>query len=252
MSPPARRPARRPGVEEFDADQVASLLAQLDARLRDSGVAAAVFVVGGAAIAATGIRAGRLTADVDAVTRDQAVLEEARALAVQEGLSASWLNANAAMWMPPLPNGVLDPPEQPGLRITYATDGFLLATKLVAQRAKDADDIIALATRLGLTDATPAQIEEHIRSYYTDPAALEFILDGRDVEQEVAFLAQDASRMLNRINHGEGATLESKTPAPEGIAGRGSARPAPRGTREPEMPPPGPTHREPPGPGLDL
>ena len=80
------------------------------------------------------------------------------------------------MWMPPLPDGVLDPPEQPGLRITYAEDGFLLATKLVAQRAKDADDIIALATRLGLTSATPAQLrpEEHIRSDHTDPAALEF------------------------------------------------------------------------------
>ena len=229
MSPPARRP----GVDEFDADQVASLLAQLDARLRTSGVAAAVFVVGGAAIAATGIRAGRLTADVDALTRDQAVIEEARALAVQEGLSASWLNANAAMWMPPLPDGVLDPPEQPGLRITYAQDGFLLATKLVAQRAKDADDIIALATRLGLTDATSTQLEEHIRSYYTDPAALEFILDGPDADQELALLAQDASRMLKRINHGQGATPESKTPAPQDIAGRGSARPAPRAPSNP-------------------
>ena len=88
--------------------------------------------------------------------------------------------------MPPLPDGVLDPPEQPGLRITYAEDGFLLATKLVAQRAKDADDIIALAARLGLTDATPAQLEEHIRGYYTDPAALEFIVDGHDADQEIA------------------------------------------------------------------
>ncbi|MFZ2015129.1 MAG: hypothetical protein WAV00_15010 [Nocardioides sp.] len=248
-------PARRPGVDEFDADQVEYLLAQLDARLRDGGVAAAVFVVGGAAIAATGIRVGRLTADVDALTRDQAVIEEARVLAVQEGLSASWLNANAAMWMPPLPDKVLDPPAQPGLRITYAEDGFLLATKLIAQRAKDADDIIALASRLGLTDATPAQLEDHIRRYYTDPAALEFILDGHDADQEVALLAQDASRMLNRIHRGQGATPESKTPAPEGIAGPGSAIPAPRApraTREPEMPQPGAIRREPPGPGLDL
>ncbi len=248
MSPPSRKP----GTHEFDADQVAHLLAQLDARLRTSGVAAAVFVVGGAAIAATGIRAGRLTADVDALTRDQAVIEEARALAVEEGLSASWLNTNAAVWMPPLPDGALDPPEHPGLRITYAEDGFLLATKLVAQRAKDADDVIALSSRLGLTGATPAQLEEHIRSYYTDPEALEFILDGPDADQEVALLAQDASRMLNRINHAEGATPETKTPTPEGIAGLGQARPAPRAIREPEKPPPGTSHRKPPAPGLDL
>jgi GTPase len=76
----------RSGSHQFDADRVANLLAQLDTRLRSRGVAAAVFVVGGAAIAATGIRAGRLTADIDVLTRDQVVMEEARALAVEEGL----------------------------------------------------------------------------------------------------------------------------------------------------------------------
>ena len=45
------------------------------------------------------------------------------------------------MRMPPLPGGVLDQPAEPGLRVTYADDGFLLATKLIAQRAKDADDV---------------------------------------------------------------------------------------------------------------
>jgi hypothetical protein len=73
------------------------------------------------------------------------------------------------MWMPPLPGGVLDQPAEPGLRVTYADDGFLLATKLIAQRAKDADDVVALAGRLGLSTATPEQLETHIRRYYTDP-----------------------------------------------------------------------------------
>lgn len=109
----------------------------------------------------------------------------------------NWLNKNAGMWMPPLPAGALDHPSEPGLRVTYADDGFLFATKLLAQRAKDADDVLALAGRLGLQDASPEQLEAHIRSYYTDPAMLEFIVDGTDVDQEIQLLAHDAARMLH-------------------------------------------------------
>lgn len=183
---------------EFDAEQAARLLAELDQRLRRRGAAAAVFVVGGAAIAATGIRAGRLTQDIDALTRDDIVLEEARAIASEQGLASNWLNTNANMWMPPLPEGVLDPPGEPGLRITYADEGFLFATKLIAQRAKDAEDLRTLAHRLGLGAATPQEIEHHIRSYYTDRAMLEFIVSGGDVDREIALLARDASQMLRR------------------------------------------------------
>ena len=183
---------------EFDAAQTARLLESLDHRLRNRGVAAAVFVVGGAAIAATGIRAGRLTQDVDALTRDRAVLEEAEALAAEEGLAPHWFNSSAGMWMPPLPEGVLDPPAQPGLRVTFADEGFLFATKLIAQRSKDAEDIRTLASRLRLANASQEQLEDHIRSYYTDRAMLEFIISGPDVDREITLLARDASLMLNR------------------------------------------------------
>ncbi|HVD23064.1 MAG TPA: hypothetical protein VNC23_08220 [Lapillicoccus sp.] len=183
---------------EFTAEETADLLDELDARLRRRGVAASIFVVGGAAIAANHIRRDRVTEDVDALTRDTAVLEEAKALARERGLPEDWLNPNAGMWMPPLPGGVFDQPAEPGLRVTYADDGFLLATKLIAQRAKDADDVVALAGRLGLSTATPEQLEAHIRSYYTDPAPLEFIVDGSDVDREISLLAHDASRMLHR------------------------------------------------------
>lgn len=181
---------------EFDAEQTARLLGELHERLRDRGIAAAVFVVGGAAIAVTGIRAGRITEDIDALAGKPAVAEEARAMAAEKGLPPHWLNGNAGMWMPPLPDGVLDPPAEPGLRVTYADEGFLLATKLIAQRSKDADDLRALAARAGLASATPAQLETHIRRYYTDPDALEMIVGGKDVDREIALLAQDASRML--------------------------------------------------------
>lgn len=44
---------------DFTAQQVADLLAELDQRLARRGVGAAVFVVGGAAIAANHLRDGR-------------------------------------------------------------------------------------------------------------------------------------------------------------------------------------------------
>lgn len=144
-----------PPRHEFTAEEVAELLGALDARLRARGTAASIFVVGGAAIAANHTRRERVTEDVDALTRDSGVIEEAQALAHERGLPTNWLNPNAGMWMPPLPRGVLDQPAQPGLRVTYADDGFLFATKLIAQPVKDADDLLALAGRLGVQTASP-------------------------------------------------------------------------------------------------
>lgn len=117
----------------------------------------------------------------------------------------NWLNSNASMWMPPLPTGVLDPPATPGLRVTFADDSFLFGNKLLAQRAKDVDDVVALASRLGLTHATPPQLEKHIRDYYTDSATLEFIVDGNDVDLEIRLLAEDAAKLLRRRNPGSSA-----------------------------------------------
>lgn len=191
---------------EFTVEETTELLGELDARLRQRGVAASIFVVGGAAIAANRTRRTRVTEDVDALTRDTVVFDEAKALARERGLPENWLNPNAGMWMPPLPGGVLDRPAEPGLRVTYADEGFLLATKLIAQRAKDADDVVALAGRLGLEAASPKQLEAHIRSYYTDPAMLEFIVDGNDVDLEISMLAQDASRMLHRTTEAAAPT----------------------------------------------
>jgi hypothetical protein len=213
---------------EFTAAETADLLDELDVRLRRRGVAASIFVVGGAAIAANQTRRDRVTEDVDALTRDTAVLEEAQALARERGLPEDWLNPNAGMWMPPLPGGVLDQPAEPGLRVTYADDGFLLATKLIAQRAKDADDVVALADRLGLSTATPEQLEAHIRSYYTDPAPLEFIVDGSDVDREISLLAYDAPGCFTARGLRPSATStplkRARTPKPSGFGAASRAR----------------------------
>lgn len=202
-------------LRELTAEVITALLDELDTRLRHRGVAASIFVVGGAAVAANHTGRDRSTRDIDALTRDSVVFDEAKTLARERGLAESWLNPNAQMWMPPLPAGVLDPPEAPGLRVTYADDGFLLATKLVAQRRKDAADIALLAGRLGLRAATPEQLEAHIRSYYTDRAALEFIVDGNDVDREITLLAREASRRLQRVarearGHESGGTVPER------------------------------------------
>lgn len=183
---------------QFSAGQVTELLDALDRRLKRRGVAASVFVVGGAAVAATGVREEHLTEDVDAISRDRVVQEEAIAMAKERGIPENWLNPNATAWMPPLPAGVLDHLDAPGLRVTYADGPFLFATKLIAQRAKDADDVVALSERLGMGAATADELEAHMRRYYTDQANLEFILDGDDVDVELRYLAQDAARLLAR------------------------------------------------------
>ncbi|MFD7153584.1 hypothetical protein ACFV9C_03245 [Kribbella sp. NPDC059898] len=104
--------------------------------------------------------------------------------------------------MPPLPEGSLRHSDRPGLHITYASDEFLLATKLVAQRRKDAADIVVLAKRLHLENASASDLGQLVRRYYTDDNALEFILDGNDIDRELHLLTVRAERLL--ANHQPG------------------------------------------------
>jgi len=182
----------------FTADEISDLLAELDERLRRAGISAAAFIVGGAAVAVRSSSDRRRTEDVDAITRDEILVAESRAIARERGLPEDWLNGSAAMWMPPLPDGVLDHRAEPGLRVTYASDEFLLATKLIASRRKDAEDVRELAERTDMTGATAHALEALIYRYYTDQGALEMIIDGTDVSTEVRLLAEAAARMLSR------------------------------------------------------
>ncbi|MFF1822131.1 DUF6036 family nucleotidyltransferase [Kribbella sp. NPDC058245] len=194
---------------EFTAAEIIDLLSELDKRLKARGVSASVFVVGGAAIAVTSPDNPRRTEDIDAITRDEAVVEEALAMANQRKLPEDWLNTRAGAWMPPLPEDALQHGAAPGLHITYATDEFLLATKLVAQRRKDAADIVTLARRLEMQHASAGELERVISRYYTDPDSLEFILDGTDIDREIHLLAVRAERLL--ANHQAGPTHTAPT-----------------------------------------
>ncbi len=68
---------------EFTAGEIVDLLSDLDKRLKTRGISASVFVVGGAAIAVTSNDNPRRTEDIDAITHDEAVVDEARAMASQ-------------------------------------------------------------------------------------------------------------------------------------------------------------------------
>ena len=55
------------GADEFTRDDIEDLLATLGARLQARGVAATVYVVGGAAIVLRDLSSDRRTADIDAL-----------------------------------------------------------------------------------------------------------------------------------------------------------------------------------------
>lgn len=138
-----------PSRHEFTAQETRALLDELDQRLSRRGVAASIFVVGGAAIAATGVRRERITADVDALTHNTVVTEEAHALARERELPENWLNPSARMWVPPLPKGVCDPPDQPGSRVTYADDRFPNGYDAPAAPREPADRAESVVVRPG-------------------------------------------------------------------------------------------------------
>ena len=81
-------------ADGFTRDDIEGLLAALGARLQARGVAATVYVVGGAAIALRGISSDRRTAHVDALmVPEDVVLEEAREIASRRGIRSTWLNS---------------------------------------------------------------------------------------------------------------------------------------------------------------
>ncbi len=60
---------------DLDAERIRQLLDELDQRLRTAGIAATVYVVGGAAISLHLPDADRRTQDIDGITTDDRVAE---------------------------------------------------------------------------------------------------------------------------------------------------------------------------------
>ena len=165
---------------DLDAGMIRELLDELGRRLTDAGVAAAVYVVGGAAISLRLPHSGRRTQDIDAISSDDRVAQVAAEMAHELGLPDNWLNGAARPFVPSLPAGALDPPGTAGLKVELASLHHLLAMKLAAVRARDRTDIIAIATVLGVDADTAVQVT--LDAYGAD--ALEVFTNLADVRFE--------------------------------------------------------------------
>ena len=178
-----RRSTRLPTLTRFGAADLDRLLGLLDEELKERGVAASVYVVGGAAIAFT-VDASRRTVDVDVLTHDQVVLEVARTIADRAGeeVHAGWLNTSATPWVPPRPVEATVPATRPGLTRHIAPAEHLLAMKLVASRVQDEDDIVALVRDLGLVAGVAEDFADLLERVYDGEGALAQVLGVRDEE----------------------------------------------------------------------
>ena len=178
-----RRSTRLPTLTRFGAADLDRLLGLLDEELKERGVAASVYVVGGAAIAFT-VDASRRTVDVDVLTHDQVVLEVARTIADRAGeqVHADWLNTSATPWVPPRPIETTVPATRPGLTRHIAPAEHLLAMKLVASRVQDENDIVALVRDLGLVAAMAEHFADLLERVYDGEGALAQVLGVRDEE----------------------------------------------------------------------
>lgn len=159
------------GPLELDAEAMRALLAELDERLRERGVAASVYVVGGAAMALAYGRDG-VTPDIDALASHRAVAEEARAMAGKHGLTEHWLSDAATPWIPPRPKGARRRPTEPGLTVHIAPPEHVLAMKLVALRRKDRPDIRLLIEHLEMTDASAEDYADLLERAYSGEGVL--------------------------------------------------------------------------------
>lgn len=149
----------------MDRAAVLQALETMSSHLARAGTSADVWVYGGAAMVLA-YQARTATRDIDAVwDDDSAIRRAADATAQQLGLPRSWLNDQAASFVPQLarqdPQAYFDAPvfEDAHLRVMAANPRLLLAMKVLAARPTDIDDIAFLAARLGLQSLEQVRAE---------------------------------------------------------------------------------------------
>ena len=162
--------------------RIRELLTELGRRLAARGVAGELYVVGGAAIALA-FDERRSTADVDAVFEPKATTyAEASAMAEELGLPEGWLNDAVKGFLAGGDDGATVVLEAPGIRCAVASPRILLAMKVLAHRAAEAD-IRLRAGLLGLESSTAVlAVAESVYGDRLDVAArffVESIFDAR-------------------------------------------------------------------------
>ncbi len=136
----------------MDRQEIEAALAELGTELDRQGVAAKIFVVGGAAMVLA-FRARTATEDVDvAAVPAERVLSVAAAIGDRRGLRPGWLDDSAKIFVPPFK----EPDWRPVMRIgrveVVAADArSLLAMKIRASRGRrDEGDVRFLLGRCGI------------------------------------------------------------------------------------------------------
>ena len=230
---------------EFTAEETADLLDELDARLRRRGVAASIFMVGGAAIAANHIRRDRVTEDVDALTRDTAVLEEA---------TGAGPGARSAGGLVEPERRHVDACRCPGESSTSRPNlasGSPTPTTDSCWPPSSSRNVPKTPTTSwhspaasGSRPPAPRAARSAHPQLLHRPRTLEFIVDGPDVDREISLLAHDASRMLHRAGLAAvgdvDPTQPGEDPQPSGLGGASRARnalPGPHVTPRAAAPP---------------
>jgi hypothetical protein len=215
----------------LDAAEMRMLLADLDARLAARGAVAAVYVVGGAALALNGDRA-QLTPDIDVVASETAIWEEAHAMAAEYGLPRSWINDRATPFVPPRPPEALVPPTKIGLTVHLAPPRHLLAMKIVALRAKDRPDIERLLVDLSMVHAPAEAFAELLLEVFCGEGRLEQALGASRIDPQAAwkeamYLGEATVRLAHRLRPAarKGSGLSARRP-PSPAPGSGSSPPA--------------------------
>jgi len=145
----------------LDRDAALSAPQAMSHHLARAGTSVDVWVYEGAAMVLA-YRARTATRDID---DDSAVRPAADLTAQQLGLPRSWLNDQAASYVPQRarqdPQAFFDAPifEDAHLRVMAANPRLLLAMKVLAARPTGVDDIAFLAARLGLRSLEQVRAE---------------------------------------------------------------------------------------------
>lgn len=142
----------------MDRDAFLEALAEVADRLRQRGAVARIYIVGGAAMALA-YDAERASHDIDGVILDGygPLVEVVREIAQERGWPTTWLNDQAASYVPATPDTtarvVFD---HPTLHVLAASPEHLLAMKAMAGRRTDFDDLVRLIEMLGAQSAPEA------------------------------------------------------------------------------------------------
>lgn len=200
---------------DLTSENVESLLAELARELDHLGVDVHVQIVGGAAMILRGYTT-RATQDVDAIPPFKSeswdhwtdVSSAVAAVGRRHGMSETWLNGNAGMFLPSYPQW--EQFKQIGcLRVQIASAETLLAMKLAAGRRRDEGDIWTLMGILQIRDKPTKAVDIAYQQYGEDSVVLN---DGR--QSYLWFVTALAKKMTGQPPNSVDASTPLRTPEP--------------------------------------